>query len=103
MSQENSNRLSISEADLRWAAVSYVWILWLGPILLKRDSAYIQFHAKQGMLLFVAEVIAGLIPVIGWLIGLFLIILAVMGVLEALAGRFWEMPVLGKYVKKLSL
>ena len=94
---------SVSESERQWAAVAYVWILWFIPLLLKRDSAYVQFHVKQCIVLFVAEVICGIIPMIGWLISLFLIILAVMGVLEALAGRYWQMPILGKYVKKFSL
>lgn len=100
---ETTSQVSITEAERKWAAVSYLWILWIVPLLLKRNSNYVQFHAKQGMVLFVAEIISGLIPVIGWLIGLILIIFAVLGVLEALAGRFWELPILGKYVKNFSL
>ena len=43
------------------AAVGYVWILCLVPLFLKRHSKFAQFHAKQGLVLFIVEVI-------GWLI-----------------------------------
>jgi len=43
------------------AALSYVWILCLYPLLFRKDSAFIQFHAKQGVALFVLEIL----PLVG--------------------------------------
>jgi len=96
------------------AAIGYVSILCLVPLLLARDSKYAQFHAKQGLVLFIAELIAmfvsviiGWIPIIGWLavfvmyVGL--LILAIVGILKALGGEEWEMPFLGKYAKSLKI
>ena len=53
------------------AAVGYVSILCLLPLLLKRESAFAQHHAKQGLVLFgcaVALFVIAIIPVLGWLI-----------------------------------
>src|SRR3989338_10408413 len=86
------------------AAIGYVWILCLVPLFLKRNSQFAQFHAKQGLVLFVAEIFGWLIfwiPLIGWFLGIFIIILAVLGIMNALQGRYWEMPVLGKSARKI--
>ncbi|MBU1130793.1 hypothetical protein KJ840_01535 [Patescibacteria group bacterium] len=94
------------EENKMLAAIGYVWILCLIPLFLKRDSKFAQFHAKQGLILFVLELIGWLIfwiPLIGWLLFVAVIILAVMGIMNAIQGRYWEMPVLGKYAKKINL
>lgn len=88
------------------AAFSYVWILFLIPLLAKRDDKFCQFHAKQGLVLFLVE-IAGMfvfwIPIIGWLLFLAVLVMAVIGILKALTGEYWEMPILGKYAREINL
>ena len=94
------------EENKQVAALSYIWILCLVPLLTKRDSKYAQFHAKQGLVLFIAEIIGSLvfwIPIIGWLLWVAAIILAIMGIIKALAGEWWEMPFLAQYAKKLNI
>lgn len=88
------------------AAISYIWILCFVPLFLKRDSAFCQFHAKQGLVLFVIEIIGWLvflIPVIGWLLMVLIIILAVIGFVNALQGNFWKMPIIGDLAEKINL
>lgn len=88
------------------AAIGYIWVLCLVPLFLKRNSRFAQFHAKQGLMLFIAEVVGWLIfwlPLIGWLLFLAVIILALMGIANAMQGRYWEMPILGRYAKKINL
>ncbi|OGF30748.1 hypothetical protein A3H09_03330 [Candidatus Falkowbacteria bacterium RIFCSPLOWO2_12_FULL_45_13] len=84
------------------AALSYVWILFLLPLLLKRDSKFCQFHAKQGLILFVLSFITWF-PVIGWLIGLAIIVVSVVGIIKALAGEWWKTPYLYDLSKKINL
>lgn len=87
------------------AALGYVWMLWIVPLLIKRDSAYAQYHAKQGLLLFIMESLAMLIswiPVINFLVFLALIILAVIGITNALKGVALPLPVIGKFVNYLK-
>jgi uncharacterized membrane protein len=88
------------------AAISYVWILCLVPLFLKRHSKFCQFHAKQGLVLFILEVLGWLIfwvPLVGWLLFIYIIVMAVLGIMNALQGNYWEMPALGKYARKINL
>jgi len=88
------------------AAIGYVWILCLVPLFLKRHSKFAQFHAKQGLVLFIVEIFGWLIfwiPLVGWLLGVLILIFAILGIMNALQGNYWEMPILGKYAKKINL
>ena len=88
------------------AAIGYVWILCLVPLFLKRNSQFAQFHAKQGLVLFIAEVFGWLIfwiPLVGWLLYLLVIVLAGLGIMTALQGKYLELPVLGRYARKINL
>ena len=54
------------------SAISYIGILSLLPIVLRPKSEYVRFHARQGLALFITEIIFTLIwiiPLIGWVIG----------------------------------
>lgn len=88
------------------AAIGYIWILCFIPLFLKRDSKFAQFHAKQGLVLFIIEIVGWLvfwIPVVGWLVAILFIILAIAGFVQALSGVYWEMPVVGQIAKKINL
>lgn len=104
---ENQN---VTSEEKIFSAIGYIGILFLIPLVLKRDSAFAQHHAKNGLVLFLAWVISwvvGIIPVLGWIaaffFSIFLIVLTILGVIKALAGEMWEMPYLSKYVKKLKI
>ncbi|MCD4760431.1 hypothetical protein K8R42_00865 [bacterium] len=84
------------------AAIGYVGVLCFVPLLLKKDSKFSQFHGKQGLMLFLLE-IAGFIPVIGWALFIAAVILAIFGIRATLDGKYWELPILGQYAKKLNL
>ena len=91
--------------DKVFAAMSYLSILCLLPLLMKKDRPFVQFHAKQGFLLFLFEVViwvVAFIPPLYFIGMLASAVLAIMGLLSALTGKEWEMPVLGKYAKKLN-
>ena len=42
-----------------YAILSYLWILCLIPVLMKKEDEFVKFHAKQGLMLFIVEVAAG--------------------------------------------
>ena len=60
---------SDAEQNKGMAAIAYIGILFLIPLLAKKDSEFAQYHAKQGLVLFIVDIIASFlswIPVIGW-------------------------------------
>lgn len=92
------------------AAIGYLGVLCLVPLILKKDSPYAQHHGKQGLVITIAWVllwIGNIIPVLGqivWFVGsVALLILVVMGMMKAMAGEMWEMPYLGKYASQIKL
>ncbi|MFA7253359.1 MAG: hypothetical protein WC107_02285 [Patescibacteria group bacterium] len=94
------------EENKALAALSYIWILFLVPLLLKRDSTFAQYHAKQGLILFLVWTIIGFIfwlPIIGWLLGLGVIILFVIGMINALTGKMQPLPIIGKYAERMNI
>ncbi|MCX7919722.1 MAG: hypothetical protein N3A72_09005 [bacterium] len=113
-----------------FAVLAYLGILCLVPLLAKKDNKFALFHGKQGLVLFIVEIIvflvlgiggmiismiAGLIHsilggIIGMLIGLLWLVcvlgffaLSIIGIVQSLNGKYWEMPVLGKYAQKLNI
>jgi len=96
------------------AWLSYLGILVIIPILLQKDNPYTKFHIKQGLVLLVASIvwmviswILAFIPAIGHIIDLLgwlaLVVLAVMGIVNALQGKEVELPFIGKYGDKFNL
>lgn len=92
------------------AALSYLGILVLVPLLAKKDSPFCQFHAKQGLVLLISWVIVGfvaVIPILGWIISvfgsLFLFVLFILGIVNALGGQAKELPVIGQFGDKFNL
>jgi uncharacterized membrane protein len=87
------------------AALSYLWALCLIPLLGSKDE-FVKFHARQGFVLFVIEVVLAIlmwIPVIGWLLGLIVGIVAIIGFIKALNGEKWEIPYIYNLSKKIKI
>jgi len=93
-----------------FAVLGYLSILCLVPLLLKKDNKFALFHGKQGLVLFIFEVAAGiisLVPFLGWIIGILALIifpiLSVIGIIRSLMGQYWKMPVLGELAEKITI
>lgn len=92
------------------AAVSYLWILSIIILLVKKDSDYVRFHARQGVVLFVISVAVGIIGIplffLFWLTGLInlvIFIAVVIGFIKALGGQRYKLPVVGDLAEKINL
>jgi uncharacterized membrane protein len=93
-----------------YAVMSYLWILCFVPLIWRRDSEFATYHAKQGVVLLIAEffgMMTGWIPLVGFFlsgfIGFILAIFTLFGIINAIDGKYWEMPVIGKYAKKIRV
>jgi len=82
-----------------WAAVGYLWILSLVALAARKDNEFVRFHASQGALLFLISIPCIFIPIIGWMVNLLLGIVSIVGIIKALQGEKWEIPVIGGAAK----
>lgn len=110
MAEQTNEKIEKSQDTRIIAAIGYLWILCLLPILTKRNSEFAQHHGRQGLVLTICSFAIWLvawIPVVGWLVGFFgslaLVVLSVLGIMNALQGKYWEMPILGEYAKKIKI
>lgn len=88
------------------AALSYLGLLVLIPLLVKKESKFAQFHAKQGVIMIIAFVVGAFvfwIPVFGWGLWLFLVAIDIIALVKALSGKYWELPIIGGLAKKINL
>jgi len=88
------------------AALSYLFILFLVPLLTKRNSKFAQMHAKQGLILCIIEIIASFfywIPFLGWFLSLVIAVVAIYGIIQALSGKYWPIPLIGTYAEKIKI
>jgi len=93
-----------------FAAVGYISLLCFVPLLLKKENKFALFHGKQGLVLFVLEVAAGIlrgVPAVGdvvfTLASVICGILSLIGILKVLMNEYWEMPLVYEISQKISL
>jgi uncharacterized membrane protein len=98
------------------AIFAYIGILVLIPILAAPNSKFARFHANQGLVLLIVDVavgvvtsvlgvILGFIPVVGALIvalisaalGILLLVLMILGIVNAANGQAKELPLIGSF------
>ncbi|MBN1884688.1 MAG: hypothetical protein JW876_04085 [Candidatus Krumholzibacteriota bacterium] len=105
----------------RWiAAVAYVPFVCFFSLSKGGDDPFVHYHARQGVLLLVAEValvilaiileltlgrlrlfgliVVGLVQLVTSLAAL---VLAVMGFVKALFGEYWHLPLLGEHAHRV--
>jgi len=102
------------------AAASYILFLCFLPPLLQKDNKFAMHHARQGFLLFCFEIVLaifisiiehslGRIPLVGFIMVVLLnlvgwlgvLLVAVIGIVKAVSGEYWNIPVLGEYHSKV--
>ena len=94
------------------ACLSYAVGLITGIIfyLTEKDNKFVRFHAMQSIItfgaLFVAAIVIGIIPVLGWIIALSIhilsIILWVILMIKAYQGEFFKLPIAGDIAEQNS-
>jgi len=97
--------------------LSYIGPLVIIPYLTSRDDANIFFHIKQGAVLLIGWIILSVvssffswIPLLNiltapffWLASLILLIIAIIGILNAYQNQEKELPLIGKYANLLKI
>ena len=90
-----------------WLAVFFTIIGFLIAILLKKENKYVMFYAKQGLILFIGQLIIWLLSgILGKLIILFWIFLAIIWIMawiNALSGEQRNTWLIGDLAEKIKL
>jgi len=107
-----ADELKFSEEEIRegaaMAAISYVSFLWLIAFILKKDNKFTHYHARQGLVIFILEILCFFfltIPLLGILfykIGcIILVIFSLYGVYSSLTGKLCKIPLVTNIASKL--
>ena len=89
------------------AILSYLSILCIVPLIMKKENDFVLFHGKQGLVIFVGEVAIFIGSIIfPWLLkpGFFvLFILSFLGIIAVLKGQYLKLPVITEIAEKITL
>lgn len=93
-----------------FAGLAYISILCIIPLLFKKDNKFAYYHGKQGLVIFIGEVILMMlvwIPILGWMLApigsLIFLVLSIIGIVQALAGNYWQCPVVSELAAKMNI
>ena len=84
-------------------ALSYLWILSVVMLLVKKDDPFVKFHARQGLVLFLAGIVLTFIPVIGWMLNVVILVFDIMGFVNAIGGKQVKLPLVGDLAEKINI
>ncbi len=112
------------ETDTKlFAAISYLSILFVVPWVVKRDDKFVAFHIKQGMGLFLAEVViwvalwlveallttifsyraTGFIVLLNQIVWLLIAAMSILGIYYAAQGKTKPLPYMEPITKNIKL
>lgn len=88
------------------AAVSYVWLLAIVMLFVKREDKFVQFHAKQGIVLLLISIVASVllwVPILGFIAWALSIAGMIIGFVNAWQGKEYQIPVIYGLSQKINL
>lgn len=93
--------------DRIFAVMAYLFILVFVPLTIRRNDPFVLFHVKQGLVILVGFVLAVIATywsnAFGSLLFLLLLIANVLGLVQALSGRRWKIPLIGDIAHRFTL
>lgn len=104
--QEPQVNMEAQDIQQNKAVAVIGYILFFVPLLAARESKFAMYHANQALTLFLTalacNIVFGMIPIIGWFLllplgNIAILVLAVLGILNAANGSCKPLPVIGKY------
>lgn len=89
--------------------LDYIYILWILGLFVEKDNEDVKFHTNQGLILFILNVVAGVlglvlgwIPLVGgvikficWAVNVLGFALMIVGIVNAAQGQRKPLPVIG--------
>lgn len=97
--------------------LSYIWLLFLIPLLTKKDDSELQWHAKNGMALTIVEVLAWIVvgvvgammraavgcgPVgLGCIVWIAFLVFRILAIVAATKGERFRFPMITDWAEKM--
>ena len=91
------------------AVVAY--IVFFIPLLTdSKNDPFVKYHVKQGLVLFICSfivwIIASFIPILGWIISpilnIVILVLAILGIINAVNGVEKPLPLIGQFASNFK-
>jgi uncharacterized membrane protein len=103
---DNTSPLSGGQNKIVMAVIAY--ILFFVPLLTgdAKRNAFVKYHTKQGLVLFILAVILNVLNwilpfyfwgMINWILSLGVLVLLIIGISNAAGGKEKPLPLIGKY------
>lgn len=91
-----------------FAILSYLSILCIIPLVLKKENNFVLSHGKQGLVIFVGEVAVFVVHIVlgQWFLssGSFVFgAISLWGIIEVLRGRYVKLPIISDIADKITL
>ncbi|MCK4427902.1 MAG: hypothetical protein KAW16_05415 [candidate division Zixibacteria bacterium] len=106
--EEEAKKKMIEEGKAA-AMLGYIPFMCFVPLIKMKDNPFAFRHGKQGLILFIIEIIAVifLLPKISDLLWTVVLVLclaaAVAGIIFSLQGQDWKIPFIGDWANKLKI
>lgn len=95
------------QKNVGMAILAYLGILVLVPLLTDaKNDPFVKFHIKQGLALLIVDIIASFIvwvPFVGWILWLGIVVLFIIGIVNASSGQEKELPLIGPLGSKINI
>ncbi len=110
---QNQTPKSSGDSDTLMGVLAYLGILCLIPLFAAKDSAFAQYHAKQGLTLFALEAVVSVVyfliipvAVLGggifallmpllWLVNIGCLVLSIIGIVNVINKKQQPLPLIG--------
>lgn len=105
--QPTEPKLAVEQDEKFFAALAYVFVLFVVTLVAKPKSKYCKFHARQSMVLFLVSIVVlfvlAAVPLVGSLLTLALFAVYILAIYRAYMGEMWAIPVVSSFAGKMDL
>lgn len=92
----------VSQDEKIYGAISYVSFISVLMLLIKKDSPFVRFHSRQGIVLFIGSLF-WVIPIIGFLVAIISYVGMVIGFIKAYHGEQFKLPFVSQLAERIKL
>ncbi|MBI5414298.1 DUF4870 domain-containing protein [Candidatus Peregrinibacteria bacterium] len=110
--ESSESKPVVLEDERLFATISYAWIFCVIPLLMKKDSEFVMFHAKQGLVLailitvfdlFVGGILNLALPAIGFFLKVIYLGMLGYAAYGAYLGKYWKIPFVYNLSQKIKI